>query len=129
MSFLSKTLDRVKPSPTIAVTTLAGELKAKGMDVIGLGAGEPDFDTPQNIKNAAVAAIAAGKTKYTAPDGIPELKQAICEKLKGNEAVCVSNVIKYVSRYATKGRPEADLQKAQWYLQRLIVEFNKGREQ
>jgi aspartate aminotransferase len=82
MSFLSKTLDRVKPSPTIAVTTLAGELKAKGMDVIGLGAGEPDFDTPQNIKNAAVAAIAAGKTKYTAPDGIPELKQAICEKLK-----------------------------------------------
>jgi len=54
---------------------------------------------------------------------------AVCEKLKGNEAVCVSNVIKYVSRYATKGRPEADLQKAQWYLQRLIVEFNKGREQ
>jgi aspartate aminotransferase len=82
MSFLSKTLDRVKPSPTIAVTTLAGELKAKGMDVIGLGAGEPDFDTPQNIKDAAVAAIAAGKTKYTAPDGIPELKQAICDKLK-----------------------------------------------
>lgn len=82
MTFLSKTLDRVKPSPTIAVTTLAGELKAKGMDVIGLGAGEPDFDTPQNIKDAAVAAIAAGKTKYTAPDGIPELKQAICDKLK-----------------------------------------------
>ena len=82
MSFLSKTLDRVKPSPTIAVTTLAGELKAKGMDVIGLGAGEPDFDTPQNIKDAAVAAIAAGKTKYTAPDGIPELKRAICDKLK-----------------------------------------------
>ncbi|WP_438959180.1 pyridoxal phosphate-dependent aminotransferase [Nereida sp.] len=82
MSFLSKTLDRVKPSPTIAVTTLAGELKAKGMDVIGLGAGEPDFDTPQNIKDAAVSAIAAGKTKYTAPDGIPELKQAICDKLK-----------------------------------------------
>ena len=82
MSFLSKTLDRVKPSPTIAVTTLAGELKAKGMDVIGLGAGEPDFDTPQNIKDAAVTAIAAGKTKYTAPDGIPELKQAICDKLK-----------------------------------------------
>ncbi|MCF6443889.1 pyridoxal phosphate-dependent aminotransferase [Nereida sp. MMG025] len=82
MPFLSTTLARVKPSPTIAVTTLAGELKAKGMDVIGLGAGEPDFDTPQNIKDAAVAAIAAGKTKYTAPDGIPELKQAICDKLK-----------------------------------------------
>ena len=82
MSFLSATLDRVKPSPTIAVTTKAAELKAAGRDVIGLGAGEPDFDTPQNIKDAAVAAIAAGKTKYTAPDGIPELKQAICDKFK-----------------------------------------------
>ncbi len=80
MSLLSATLDRVKPSPTIAVSTLAAELKAAGKDVIGLGAGEPDFDTPQNIKDAAVAAIAAGKTKYTAPDGIPELKQAICAK-------------------------------------------------
>ncbi len=80
MPFLSQTLDRVKPSPTIAVTTKAGELKAAGRDVIGLGAGEPDFDTPQNIKDAAVAAIAAGKTKYTAVDGIPELKQAICAK-------------------------------------------------
>ena len=82
MTFLSATLDRVKPSPTIAVTTMAAELKAAGKDVIGLGAGEPDFDTPQNIKDAAVAAIAAGKTKYTAPDGIPELKQAICAKFK-----------------------------------------------
>ncbi len=82
MSFLSATLSRVKPSPTIAVSTLAGELKAAGKDVIGLGAGEPDFDTPQSIKDAAVAAIAAGKTKYTAPDGIPELKQAICEKFR-----------------------------------------------
>lgn len=82
MSFLSKTLARVKPSPTIAVTTMAGELKAAGRDVIGLGAGEPDFDTPQNIKDAGIAAINAGKTKYTAPDGIPELKQAICAKLK-----------------------------------------------
>jgi len=82
MSFLSATLDRVKPSPTIAVTTKANELKAAGKDVIGLGAGEPDFDTPQNIKDAAVAAIAAGKTKYTAPDGIPELKAAVVEKMK-----------------------------------------------
>ena len=81
MSFLSKTLARVKPSPTIAVSTMAGELKAAGVDVIGLGAGEPDFDTPDNIKSAAKAAIDAGKTKYTAPDGIPELKQAICDKL------------------------------------------------
>ncbi|MEJ2036881.1 MAG: aminotransferase class I/II-fold pyridoxal phosphate-dependent enzyme, partial [Maritimibacter sp.] len=80
MSFLSDTLARVKPSPTIAVTTLAAELKAAGRDVIGLGAGEPDFDTPDNIKAAAKAAINAGKTKYTAPDGIPELKRAICDK-------------------------------------------------
>ncbi|SPF76738.1 Aspartate aminotransferase [Aliiroseovarius pelagivivens] len=82
MSFLSATLDRVKPSPTIAVSTLAAELKAAGRDVIGLGAGEPDFDTPENIKAAGKAAIDAGKTKYTAPDGMPELKQAICDKFK-----------------------------------------------
>lgn len=82
MSFLSKTLDRVKPSPTVAVTQLAAELKRAGRDVIALGAGEPDFDTPENIKAAAVAAIAAGKTKYTAPDGIIELKEAICAKFK-----------------------------------------------
>lgn len=82
MELLSRILARVKPSPTIAVTTKAQELKAAGRDVIGLGAGEPDFDTPQNIKDAAVAAIAAGKTKYTAPDGIIELKQAICAKFK-----------------------------------------------
>ncbi len=82
MELLSATLSRVKPSPTIAVTTKAAELKAAGRDVIGLGAGEPDFDTPQNIKDAATAAIASGKTKYTAVDGIPELKQAICKKFK-----------------------------------------------
>jgi len=82
MTFLSATLDRVKPSPTIAVTTKAQELKAGGRDVIGLGAGEPDFDTPQNIKDAGVAAICEGKTKYTAVDGIPELKAAICAKFK-----------------------------------------------
>lgn len=81
MTFLSKTLSRVKPSPTIAVSTLAAELKAAGKDVIGLGAGEPDFNTPANICDAAKAAIDAGKTKYTAPDGIIELKQAICDKL------------------------------------------------
>lgn len=82
MSFLSATLDRVKPSPTIAMSTKAAEMKAAGKDVISLSAGEPDFDTPQNIKDAAIAAINAGKTKYTAPDGIPELKQAICDKFK-----------------------------------------------
>jgi len=82
MSFLSKTLDRVKPSPTIAMSTKAGEMKAAGKDVISLSAGEPDFDTPSNIKDAAIAAIGAGRTKYTAPDGIPELKQAICDKFE-----------------------------------------------
>ncbi len=80
MDFLSATLARVKPSPTIAVTTKAAELKAAGRDVIGLGAGEPDFPTPRNIQDAGIAAITAGKTKYTAVDGIPELKQAICAK-------------------------------------------------
>jgi aspartate aminotransferase len=80
MPFLSATLDRVKPSPTIAVTTRAAELKAAGHDIIGLGAGEPDFDTPANIKAAGIAAIEAGRTKYTAVDGIPELKAAICRK-------------------------------------------------
>ncbi|MEM8917151.1 MAG: pyridoxal phosphate-dependent aminotransferase, partial [Pseudomonadota bacterium] len=69
-------------SPTIAVTTKARELKAAGRDVVGLGAGEPDFDTPDSIKQAAVDAIWSGATKYTAVDGIPELKQAICEKFK-----------------------------------------------
>ncbi|KEJ96325.1 aspartate aminotransferase [Pseudosulfitobacter pseudonitzschiae] len=82
MKLLSTTLERVKPSPTIAVTNKAAELKAAGRDIIGLGAGEPDFDTPQHIKDAAVVAIALGKTKYTAVDGIPELKQAICAKFK-----------------------------------------------
>ena len=80
MAFLSDTLARVKPSPTIAVSTKAAELKAQGRDIIGLGAGEPDFDTPQNIKDAAKRAIDAGRTKYTAVDGIPELKAAICGK-------------------------------------------------
>ena len=82
MTFLSATLDRVKPSPTIAVTTKAAELKAAGRDVIGLGAGEPDFDTPKHIQAAGKAAIESGKTRYTAVDGVPELKQAICDKFK-----------------------------------------------
>ncbi len=82
MPFLADTLARVKPSPTIAVSNMAAEMKAAGKDVIGLGAGEPDFDTPDNIKEAAKAAIDAGKTKYTAVDGIPELKAAICAKFK-----------------------------------------------
>jgi aspartate aminotransferase len=80
MAFLSDTLARVKPSPTIAVTTKAAQLKAEGRDVIGLGAGEPDFDTPENIREAGKRAIDSGKTRYTAVDGIPELKAAICSK-------------------------------------------------
>ena len=77
---LADRLSRIKPSPTIAVSTKAAELKAAGHDVIGLGAGEPDFDTPDHIKEAARIAMANGKTKYTAVDGIPELKQAIVDK-------------------------------------------------
>jgi aspartate aminotransferase len=83
MAFLADTLSRVKPSATVAVTDLARALKAAGRNVIGLGAGEPDFDTPDNIKMAAVKAIADGKTKYTDVDGIPELKAAIARKFKG----------------------------------------------
>ena len=82
MAFLADSLARVQPSATIAVSTKAAELKAAGRDVIGLGAGEPDFDTPQNIKDAAIAAMNSGKTKYTAVDGIPELKKAIAAKFK-----------------------------------------------
>ena len=82
MSIVSNSLKRIKPSPTIAVTQKARELKAAGKDVIGLGAGEPDFDTPENIKKAAINAINRGDTKYTAVDGTPALKQAIINKFK-----------------------------------------------
>jgi len=82
MNPLSATLSRVKPSPTIAVTTKAAEMRRAGHDVIGLGAGEPDFDTPENIRAAGIRAIEEGKTRYTPPDGIPELKEAICAKFK-----------------------------------------------
>ena len=82
MPFLSAALDRVKPSATIAVTDKARALKAAGRNVIGLGAGEPDFDTPANIKLAAIHAIEAGKTKYTDVGGIPELKAAIIAKFQ-----------------------------------------------
>ena len=82
MSVISARLSRIKPSPTIAVSQKARELKAAGHDVIGLGAGEPDFDTPDNIKEAAIAAIRRGETKYTAVDGTPELKAAVAAKFK-----------------------------------------------
>ena len=80
--FLAESLNRIQPSPTIAVTAKARDLKAAGRDVIGLGAGEPDFDTPDNIKEAAIAAIRRGETKYTAVEGIPELRDAIAKKFK-----------------------------------------------
>ena len=82
MSIVSNSLKRIKPSPTIAVTTKAREMRASGKDVIGLGAGEPDFDTPDNVKEAAIEAIKKGDTKYTAVDGTPALKKAIVDKFK-----------------------------------------------
>ncbi len=82
MSIIADRLSRIKPSPTIAVSTKAKELKAAGRDVIGLGAGEPDFDTPDFVKDGAIAAIKAGDTKYTAVDGTPALKDAIIAKFK-----------------------------------------------
>lgn len=87
MALIADALSRVQPSATIAVTNKARELKAAGRDVIGLGAGEPDFDTPENIKQAAIDAINRGETKYTAVDGIPELKQAIAAKFKRENGI------------------------------------------
>ena len=94
MGLLAPRMNAIKPSPTIAVTTKAAELKAAGRDIIGLGAGEPDFDTPEHVKDAARKAIADGKTKYTAVDGIPELKAAIVDKFKreNNISTTVANI-------------------------------------
>ena len=97
MSIISNSLKRIKPSPTIAVTQKARELRAAGKDVIGLGAGEPDFDTPDNIKNAAIKAIKSGDTKYTAVDGTPALKKAIISKFKRE------NKLKYTLDQITVG--------------------------
>ena len=97
MSIISNSLKRIKPSPTIAVSQKARELRAAGKDVIGLGAGEPDFDTPINIKNAAIKAIRGGDTKYTAVDGTPALKNAIIKKFKKE------NNLKYSTEEITVG--------------------------
>ena len=97
MPFLSESLDRVKPSATIAVTNLAAELKRAGRDIIGLGAGEPDFDTPDNIKEAGIRAIREGRTKYTTVDGIAELKEAIARKFRRE------NHIEYAPKEITVG--------------------------
>ncbi len=82
MNLLAKRLDKLKPSPTLAVTAKAAELRAAGKDVIGLGAGEPDFDTPDHIKRAAIAAMERGETKYTPVPGTLKLRQAVCDKFK-----------------------------------------------
>jgi len=84
---LSDRVQRIKPSPTLAITAKAGELRAQGKDIIGLGAGEPDFDTPNHIKQAAIEAINAGKTKYTPVDGTPGLKKAIIDKFKRDNSL------------------------------------------
>ena len=97
MSIISDSLKRIKPSPTIAVAQKARELKAEGKDVIGLGAGEPDFDTPDNIKKAAIRAIKAGETKYTTVDGTIELKSSIIKKFKRE------NNLKYLTDEITVG--------------------------
>ena len=97
MGLISERLGNIKPSPTIAVSTKARELRAAGKDVIGLGAGEPDFDTPEFIKEAAIQSIKDGQTKYTAVDGIPELKKAICDKFERE------NGIKYEPAQITVG--------------------------
>ena len=91
MSILSKSLERIKPSPTISVTQKARELKAKGMDIISLGSGEPDFDTPDNVKSAAIEAIKKGQTKYTPVDGTVELKNAIISKFKKENNLTYEN--------------------------------------
>ena len=94
MGLISDRLTRLAPSPTVAITDLALDLKAAGRTVIGLAAGEPDFDTPQHIKDAAIAAMQAGKTKYTQVDGVPELKEAICRKFaRENNIIATPDMI------------------------------------
>lgn len=90
MAFLSDALMRIQPSATVAISQRARELKRQGRDVIALSAGEPDFDTPQHVKDAAIAAMAAGQTKYTNVDGIPELKQAVAEKFNRDNGLEVT---------------------------------------
>lgn len=93
---LAKRVQKVKPSPTLAVAAKAAQMKAQGLDIIGLGTGEPDFDTPQHIKLAAISAIEAGDTKYTAVDGIVELKEAV--KTNSKETMnWIINSIRYWS--------------------------------
>jgi len=117
MSIVSNSLKRIKPSPTIAVTQKARELKAAGKDVIGLGAGEPDFDTPENIKQAAIDAINRGDTKYTAVDGTPDLKKAIVNKFKRE------NNLEYSTNEITVGTGGKQV-----IYNALVATLNKGDE-
>ena len=117
MSIISDSLKRIKPSPTIAVTQKARELKAAGKDVIGLGAGEPDFDTPDNIKKAAIRAIKAGETKYTTVDGTLKLKGAIIKKFKRE------NNLKYLTDEITVGTGGKQV-----LYNAFMVTLNKGDE-
>ena len=117
MSIVSNSLKRIKPSPTIAVTQKARELKAAGKDIIGLGAGEPDFDTPENIKQAAIDAINRGDTKYTAVDGTPELKKAIVNKFKRE------NNLEYSTNEITVGTGGKQV-----IYNALVATLNKGDE-
>ncbi len=117
MNIISDSLKRIKPSPTIAVTQKARELRAAGKDVIGLGAGEPDFDTPNNIKRAAIKAIRGGDTKYTAVDGTPALKNAIIKKFKKE------NNLKYSSNEITVGTGGKQV-----IYNAFIATLNKGDE-
>ena len=112
MNFLAKRVLNIKPSPTIAATAKAAELKASGLDVIGLGAGEPDFDTPLHIKNAAINAINSGKTKYTSVDGINELKSEIIKKFKKDKHSTIGlsksvNKRKKLLSYLKRKKPES----------------------
>lgn len=90
MGFLSDALGRIQPSATVAINSKATEMKRAGEDVISLAAGEPDFDTPENVRNAAIAAINSGKTRYTAVDGIPELKEAVAQKFRRDNKLDVT---------------------------------------
>ena len=105
MGLIAHALERVKPSPTMAITSKAREMKAAGFDVIGLGAGEPDFDTPDNVKQAAIAAIQRGETKYTAVDGIPELKRAIVSKFERENGLAYKPSEITVGSGGISGRP------------------------
>jgi len=117
MSIVSNSLKRIKPSPTIAVTQKARELKAAGKDIIGLGAGEPDFDTPQNIKEAAIEAINSGDTKYTDVDGTLDLKKAIVNKFKRE------NNLEYSTNEITVGTGGKQV-----IYNALMATINKGNE-